>query len=158
MMKKSEKFEIWKIMWTTSYFPRIALIFFESSRTEDMTILRKSKNSKNPSRYSEKIWKIRALEKSQIFSFFSLRYVRVLLKNQRNFEKWWRKRWEFKKSGVDLDVASAPPPIKKIGWSNMTAFSNTNFCLNHFWIWSIVWVLSLCNTLRASPCIYEYNL
>ena len=55
-------------------------------------------NSKNPSRYSEKIWKIRALlEKSQIFSFFYLRYVRVLFTNQRKSEKWWRKRWEFKK-------------------------------------------------------------
>ena len=35
------------------------------------------KNSKNPSRRSKKIWKIRALEKSQIFSFFALRSVRV---------------------------------------------------------------------------------
>ena len=41
--------------------------------------------------------KIRALEKSQIFSFFALRNVRVLFKNQRKFEKWWGKRWEFKK-------------------------------------------------------------
>ena len=49
-------------------------------------------------RYSEKIWKIRALlEKSQIFLFFALRYVRVLFKNQRQSEKWWGKRWEFKK-------------------------------------------------------------
>ena len=55
------------------------------------------KNSKNPSRYSEKIWKIRALEKSQIFSFFALRYVRVLFKNQRKSEKWWGKRWKLKK-------------------------------------------------------------
>ena len=56
------------------------------------------KNSKNPLRYSEKIWKIRALlEKSQIFSFFALRYGRVLFKNQRKSEKWWGKRWEFKK-------------------------------------------------------------
>ena len=55
------------------------------------------KNSKNPLRYSEKNWKIRALEKSQIFSFFALRYVRVLFKNQRKSEKWWGKRWEFKK-------------------------------------------------------------
>ena len=56
------------------------------------------KNSKNPSRYSEKIWKIRALlEKSQIFLFFALRYVRVSFKNQRKSEKWWGKRWEFKK-------------------------------------------------------------
>ena len=30
-----------------------------------------------------------------------------------------------------------------------------NFCLKNFWIWSIVWVLSLCNTLCASPCIYK---
>ena len=30
-----------------------------------------------------------------------------------------------KKKWNDLDVASAPPPIKKIGWSSMTAFSNT---------------------------------
>ena len=28
-----------------------------------------------------------------------------------------------------------------------------NFCLKHFWIWSIVWVLSLFNTLCASPYI-----
>ena len=55
------------------------------------------KNSKNPSRYSEKIWKIRAVEKSQIFSFFALRYVRVLFQNQRKSEKWRGKRWEFKK-------------------------------------------------------------
>ena len=56
------------------------------------------KNSKNPSRYSEKIWKIRALlEKSQIFSFFALRYVRVLFKNQRQSEKWRGKGWELKK-------------------------------------------------------------
>ena len=46
MMRKSEKLEIWKIMKTTSYFPQIALIFFESSRTEDTTILRKSKKLK----------------------------------------------------------------------------------------------------------------
>ena len=32
-----------------------------------------------------------------------------------------------------------------------------NFCMKHFWIWSIVWVLSLCNTLCASPCIQIYK-
>ena len=55
------------------------------------------KNSKNLSRHSKKIWKIRALEKSQILSFFALRNVRVLFENQRKSEKWWGKRWEFKK-------------------------------------------------------------
>ena len=55
------------------------------------------KNSKNSSRYSEKIWNIRALEKSPIFSFFALGNVRVLFKNQRKSEKWWGKRWEFNK-------------------------------------------------------------
>ena len=33
-----------------------------------------------------------------------------------------------------------------------------NFCLKHFWIWSIVWVLSLSNTLCVSPCIALYKL
>ena len=44
-----------------------------------------------------KNWKIRALEKSQVFSFFASRYVRVLFKNQRKSEKLWGKPWEFKK-------------------------------------------------------------
>ena len=45
----------------------------------------------------KKNWKIRALEKSQVFSFFALRYARVLFKNQRKSEKLWGKPWEFKK-------------------------------------------------------------
>ena len=32
-----------------------------------------------------------------MFSFFALRYVRVLFKNQRKSEKWWEKLWELKK-------------------------------------------------------------
>ena len=56
------------------------------------------KNSKNLSRHSDKIWKIRVLEKSQILSFFALRNVRVLFENRRKSEKWWGKRWEFKKT------------------------------------------------------------
>ena len=43
------------------------------------------------------MWKIRALEKSQIFSFYALQYVRVLFKTQSKSEKWWEKRWELKK-------------------------------------------------------------
>ena len=37
------------------------------------------------------------MEKSPIFSFFALRNVRVLFKDQRKSEKSWGKRWEFKK-------------------------------------------------------------
>ena len=46
MMRKSEKLEICKIMWTALYFLQITLIFCKYSRTEDTTILRKSKKLK----------------------------------------------------------------------------------------------------------------
>ena len=32
-----------------------------------------------------------------------------------------------------------------------------NFCLKHFWMWLIVWVLSLCNILCTSPCILNQS-
>ena len=64
-----------------------------------MTILRKSKKLKKSFEiFRKNLRKIRALlEKSQIFSFLALRYVRFLFKNQRKSAKWWGKRWEFKK-------------------------------------------------------------
>ena len=49
----------------------------------------------------KKMWKIRALEKSQISSFSTSQNVRVLFENQKKSEKWSEKRWEFKKKIED---------------------------------------------------------
>ena len=48
------------------------------------------------------------------------------------------------KSGDDLDVASAPPLIKNKVVQYDSLLKHWNFCMKHFRIWSIVWVLSLC--------------
>ena len=48
------------------------------------------------------------------------------------------------KSGVYLDVALAPPPIKNMMVHYDGLLEHWNFCLKHFWIWPIVWVLSMC--------------
>ena len=76
------------------------IINFRSINNEKIWETWDLKNYVNYFRFSPNIWiiwKIRALEKSRIFSFFALRNFKVLFENKRKFVNWWGKRWEFKK-------------------------------------------------------------
>ena len=95
--------KIWKI-WDVKNYVNNFLFFPNSSYFLQIqqnwghgNFEKTEKTQKKPSRYSEKNWKIRALEKFQVFSFYASRYVRVLFKNQRKSENIWGKPWEFKK-------------------------------------------------------------
>ena len=84
-------------METTSYFPGIAFILFESSRTEEMTILRKSKKLKKFFEIFRKTLKNKSFGEIFRYSHFLLFEMSVLFKNERRSEKWWGKLWRFKK-------------------------------------------------------------
>ena len=90
MVKKSEKLEIWKIIKTTSYFSRIVLIFFESSRTEDTIILRKPKKLQKSFEIFPKKLKNKSfggISDILIFCFTMLECDLKIRKNLKKYEK-----------------------------------------------------------------------